>query len=206
MEIVESATQLILTARIGDGHISINGNNKAIARYSSVDEHYIKWKYNILNSYFSCGEVRSKDNSHGFNKDGIIYTVTTHASNEIYKYLVMSKIDIIDSLDYFGFMVYYFDDGSWHRNRKVMNLYCNSFNDEEVEHLRNKIFNLFGEKMCSKLWDIKKDGRKYPYLYIPKVVVNKIINTYKDYTKENIPTMLYKLGLPSQTIESQQKC
>ena len=39
---------------------------------------------------------------------------------------------------------------------------------------------------------------------IPKVVVGKIIDTYKDYTEQNIPTMLYKLGLPSQTIESQQ--
>lgn len=205
MEIIESATQLIITARIGDGHLHVTGNSvKAWARYSSIDKQYMEWKKRILDMKYDCGNVLLKDNSAGFNKKGIIYTIATKVDKKIYKYCIMPRTEIIDSLDYFGFMVYYFDDGSWHKGRKIMNLYCNSFNEEEIEHLRNKIFELFGEKLCSVLWDKKKDGRKYPYLYIPKAVVNKIITTYKDYTSNNISTMLYKLGLPSQTIESQQ--
>ena len=117
---------------------------------------------------------------------------------------MLDKVSVIDSLDYFGFMIYYFDDGAWHKNRKIMNLYCNSFNEVEVEHLRNKMFDLFGGKLPSVYCDKKKDGRKYPYLYIPKIMTEAIIDSYKYYVKDNIPSMLYKLGLPSQTTESQQ--
>ena len=119
----------------------------------------------------------------------------------------MSRIEIIDSLDYFGFLIYYFDDGSYHKSHDTMHIYCNSFTPEEVEHLKKSIYRLFPYKECRSRVDKKKDGRQYPYLYIPKDTTIEIVNYYRDFIANEplLHCMSYKLGVPSQTIKS-NKC
>lgn len=203
IEIKESVHQLFLTARIGDGYISVNNlHTKANITYSSIDENYMQYKHNLISKIYKCGNVTLKNNSAGFNKNGKIFVFYTYYNEDIYTYYIMSKVEIIKNLDYFGFLLYYLDDGSYHINANVMHLYCNSFNQDEVECLQYKIHDLFGGKLCSVLTDKKKDGRKYPYLYIRKTVVLNMIDAYQDYVRLNIPSMLYKFGSPSQTIES----
>ena len=85
-----------------------------------------------------------------------------------------------------------------------MHICCNAFNNLEVKCLKNKIYELFPIKLCSDRIDKKKDGRQYPYLYIPKMTSDFIREYYKDYVMFdcNLHSMAYKFGLPSQTIES----
>lgn len=117
----------------------------------------------------------------------------------------MSKETIIDNLDYFGYLMYYLDDGAYHKAHRTMHLYCNSFTDSEVDYLIQKIYELFPIKPCCKRVDKKKDGRSYPYLYVPVDTVKAIIAYYKDFMLNEplLHCMLYKLGLPPQTIEKQ---
>ena len=203
LNLEESAKQILLTAKIGDGCLVKQCKN-ANAHYMGVVEDYITYKHDLLAQSYKCSEVRLKDNSAGFNKNGIIYIFNTLVNKDITEVYNLSKLEIISQLDYFGFLIYFFDDGSYHKVRNTMHIYCNSFSSEEVEALKSKIFELFPYKICRDRWDIKKDGRKYPYLYIPRVTVEAIKDYYTDFVKSRplLHCMLYKLGTPPQTIES----
>lgn len=202
----ETAKQIILTAKIGDGHIRPTGK-WACAKYSSILEDYMIYKHNCLSKEFECSEVRLKDNSAGYSKRGTIYTLGVFSSPDILDVYNMSRIEVISQLDYFGFLIYYFDDGAYHKTRNTMHIYCNSFTSEEVEALVDKIYELFPYKRCSVRVDRKRDGREYPYLYVPRVTVDAIKDKYLDFVKNTplLHCMSYKLGLPSQTIEKQEK-
>lgn len=203
---MNKAEQIIMTAKIGDGCFITYGKNYCTA-YSSIKENYMHFKKKILeDDGFDCSKVTTGENK-GYNKNGIISKVCTHVDNRITKISTMTKIDVIDNLDYFGFLIYYLDDGAYHKSHNTMHLYCNSFTDDEVEHLKNTIYRLFPYKECRNRWDNKKNGNSYPYLYMPVDTVKKIVEYYKP-IMENEPLlfcMLYKMGLPSQTIKS-NKC
>lgn len=194
-----------MTAKIGDGHFSRWSKNSCVA-YSSILQDYMLYKKKILDSdNYPCNEVILKDNSAGYNKNGIIYCLYTAVDERITKIHDMPKLDIIDSLDYFGFLMYYFDDGSYHKAHNIMHIYCNSFTPEEVEHLKKSIYRLFPYKECRNRVDKKKNGKQYPYLYIPKDTTTMIVKYYKEFVLAEplLDCMAYKLGVPSQTIEKQ---
>ena len=205
--LIKDAEQLIMTARIGDGHVQTQAKNSCVA-YSSILQDYIQFKHDVLVAGgYACSDVKLRDNSAGYNKKGIIYYTSSHVDERINKYAQMPRIDIIKNLDYFGFLLYFFDDGAYHKAHATMHIYCNSFSTEEVIALKQTIFRLFPIKECRDRVDKKKDGRQYPYLYVPVDTVKEIIKYYKEFV-ENEPLlqcMLYKLGLPSQTIKS-NKC
>ena len=201
---IENAKQILLTARIGDGClIRQSETSNASANYMGIVEDYIQYKHDVLSESYSCSDVRLRDNSAGFNKNGIIYTFSVHTHPDITDIYSLSKIEIISQLDYFGFLIYFFDDGSYHKVRNTMHIYCNSFLPNEVEALKTKIFELFPYKLCRDRVDKKKDGRQYPYLYIPRVTVEGIKEYYTKFVKSKklLNCMLYKLGSPPQTIE-----
>lgn len=202
--------QLFLSSKIGDGHCYISKQNiNARITYMSVNKEYLQFKKSIIDSSdFTCSEIRVKDNSKGYNKQGIIYTLNVFTNPKLNGISNLSKLEVIKNLNYFGFLIYYLDDGSFHKCRKTMHIYCNSFSAEEVSALQDKVYELFPYKRCTVHIDKKVDGRAYPYLYVPRVTVEAIIRQYREFMLNNkfLHSMLYKLGLPSQTIESQQKC
>lgn len=204
----ESSKQILLTTKIGDGAFSqVSPTGKVSAMYSSILKDYMLYKQRVLSADYACGDVKLRDNSLGFNKNGIIYALSTHFDKHIAELSLYSKEKVIEMLDYFGYLVYYFDDGSYHKRAKTMHVYCNAFTDHEVDCLITKIFMMFGGKVPAKRIDRKRDGRAYPYIYIPVSTTREIVSCYKEFV-ENRPLlhcMLYKLGLPSQTIES-SKC
>lgn len=202
----ENVMQLLLTSRIGDGNIARNGKNMYIY-YSSVLQDYMLYKHKVISTEYPCADVKLKDNSKGYNKHGTIYYFSTYTNEKFNKLAEMSKETIIESLDYFGYLMYYLDDGAYHKAHRTMHLYCNSFTDSEVDRLIQKIYELFPIKPCRKRVDKKKDGRSYPYLYVPVDTVKAIIAYYKDFMLNEplLHCMLYKLGLPSQTIESNKR-
>ena len=115
----------------------------------------------------------------------------------------MSIDEILDSLDLHGLILYYLDDGSLHKRKHFMHIYCNCFNYDETEHLIDIIYKFFPIKRCSHRFDKKKDGRKFNYIYIPTAVAYEFsIVVYKFLVDNNISSLLYKAISPSQTIES----
>ena len=191
-----NAMQMFLTSRIGDGCCTVTANGASIV-YSSVLKDYMTYKHKIASEVVSCSNVAVTDNSAGFNKHGIIYHFRTRVHKDLGSIAKMSRLDVINKLDHFGFMLYYFDDGSYHKAHDTMHIYCNSFNAEEVEGLKHKIFELFPVKECRNRIDRKADGRQYPYLYVPKATTESIVNYYKDFviSEPLLHCMLYKLGL-----------
>lgn len=204
-EIVESSKQLIYEAKIGDGHITMpNLSGKSTVRYSSIYEDYMLYKHGIIGKDISCSDVKISNNSAGFNKRGVIYHFSSHVSEFIGSVWNCDIVDIINNLDYFGFLMYYFDDGPYHKRANTMHIYCNTFSEIEVDTLINKVYTLFPIKCPTKQVDRKKDGREYPYIYIPTTTTREIVKFYMDFVSNRplLHCMLYKLGSPSQTIEN----
>ena len=191
-----NAMQMFLTSRIGDGCCTATSNGAFIV-YSSILKDYMLYKHKIASAVVACGNVTGSDNSAGFNKKGIIYHFRTHVHKDLGRVAEMSRLDIIKKLDYFGFMLYYFDDGSYHKAHDTMHIYCNSFSADEVEELKHKIFELFPVKECRNRIDRKASGKQYPYLYVPKITTESIVNFYRDFVLNEplLHCMLYKLGL-----------
>lgn len=194
----DKATQLLLTGRIGDGHLYIDRKNKdASAKFFGIIEDYIKFKHDILTDYgIICSDVKGYVNKGAYKTDKLIYGLYVHTNPKITEVYKMDRLDVIKNLDYFGFLIYFLDDGSFHKKVKGANLYCNSFNAEEIEALREKIFELFPVKYSSVCVDRRKNGKCYPYLYIHKATTEAITNYYYQYMVDTneLHKLTYKLG------------
>ena len=107
----------------------------------------------------------------------------------------MQICDILHNLDKQGLVYYFLDDGTFHQKKHFGHLYCNTFSDEEVETLIDVFYKFYPQKRCSKRIDKKKDGRQYPYIYIPVVVMNEFReDIYNFLTENDIVSLKYKIG------------
>ena len=107
----------------------------------------------------------------------------------------MSTIEILHKLDIQGLVYYFLDDGTYHQRKHFGHLYCNTFSDDEVEVLIDVLYKFYPQKRCTKRFDRKKDGRQYPYIYIPVVVMNEFKKDIKNFLEENnIDSLMYKVG------------
>ena len=80
-KIIESAKQIIITARIGDGCIyAPHKTGVSTAYYSSILKNYMLYKHDIISKEFKCCDVKIRDNSGGYNKHGMIYYFQTLVS------------------------------------------------------------------------------------------------------------------------------
>lgn len=196
--------QLLLSLRLGDGSF-ITQNKTENKNYhvitSSINKDYIEYKRNVLeqNGIF----VRSMKCSSGYKKSSQIFGISTRISKEISIVGNLSMTDCINNLDMTGLIMLYLDDGSLHKNKRTMHLYCNSFKDDDVLALVEKIHELLPQKSVSVYFDRKRDGRVFPYLYFPRCVVDTLNIYVRDFLiQNNINSLLYKTFLPSQTVES----
>lgn len=196
--------QLLLSLRLGDGSF-ITQNKTENKNYhvitSSINKDYIEYKRNVLeqNGIF----VRSMKCSSGYKKSSQIFGISTRISKEISIVGNLSITDCINNLDMTGLIMLYLDDGSLHKNKHTMHLYCNSFKDGDVLALVEKIHELLPQKSVSVYFDRKRDGRVFPYLYFPRCVVDTLNIYVRDFLiQNNINSLLYKTFLPSQTVES----
>lgn len=195
--------QLLLSAKIGDGcyykgRSNVNYNLGFVQK--GLD--YITHKKNVLEqSGLKTGELRKVYS--GYKKDAFSYNFWTRADKIFTEIAEMPLKNILAELDKQGLIYYYLDDGSYHKSKNTLHLYCNTFTDEEALYLADIIYKLYPIKKCSLYHDRKKDGRCFPYLYIPFVTAKEFLKDVKEFlVSNNINSMLYKVGLPPQTIES----
>lgn len=201
-------TQLLYSAHIGDGCYVKNSTGEKFGyvsyclNYISYDLRYLTYKRDLfITNGFSCSNYRITCS--GYKKNSFGFNFSVRSFGELNKVGAMSKIDVISRLNKFGLIIYYLDDGSYHQKRNFGHLYCNDFTPEEVDSLVEKVYELYPIKKCAIRLDRKKDGREYPYLYIPVSTMKVFKEDVFSFLKRNrLNSLYYKAGLPSQTIEN----
>lgn len=193
--------QLLYSGKLGDGCIVRQSpTSNASILFNTINMDYLVHKKCIL-------EQNDISTSHitygtsGYKKGRLIPRFSSRVDERITKVANMSKLECIKALDKQGLIYLFLDDGSLHKHKLFGNIYCNSFNDEEIQALIDKIYELYPGTRCSKLYDRKKDGRVYPYISIKKVTMfDFLIDIRKFVEKYDIQDMFYKAGIPSTTI------
>lgn len=191
--------QLLYSGKLGDGCL-VHRAKTSVIIFSSKCLNYLVHKKLIL----EINGIRTSNITYG--KSGYtgrydIARFSSYSDLRIENVYDMSKCTCIKNLNKLGLIYLFLDDGSLHKKAKTGHIYCNSFTDEEVEVLIDKIWELYPIKRCSKLYDKKKDGRCYPYIYISKYTMKEFVkDVAKFVTYYNITDMFYKADLPSTTI------
>lgn len=156
--------QILLSGYFGDGHITITENNKGIFTTNSVCREYIEFKKDLLENLI-IGSIREKVNL-GF-KRNTIYEIGSIRSDNIrviYNLSIEKKLELLDDL---GLALWFYDDGSLHKNYYFYNLNTHSF--DEYTHYNILVPYFESKGLHPKvLRDKKKDGREFCYLYFGK--------------------------------------
>lgn len=186
---------IILSGKIGDGCIYKNNNEQKDFNISfvSINLDYLSYKRDTLIKFVKCSHIRTQKS--GYKEGNISYTFATHKSSKVTQVANMTIEEVIANLTKESLTIYYLDDGTYHQKKHFMHLYCNEFTEEQANMLADKIFSLYPIKRPNLRWDKKKDGRKYPYLYIPVATANEIKRDVESFLEVNeIYSLMYKVG------------
>ena len=190
--------ELIVGSILGDAcicrhHEGIN-SCRFLENHSIKQLEYLKWKKNILNNFVSQDIYiydNSKNNSYG---DGLGCSLTTVLHKEFIKYREKfykedkKKIPEDFELSTLSLFTWFCDDGSVHKNGRLSYIgafHTEGYSKEEVEILRNKLFEIFDIdtfviKSRKKYFVIRLNGKNY----------KKLCGIIKKYI---IPSMSYKI-------------
>lgn len=196
--------QLLLSLKIGDGCF-VNQRKVGRPTYrvmcNSINYDYVDYKANVLNKFGIDVKFYTKCSGYGSTK--LQRAFNTHVEPEITIVGRMTIEQILSDLDLSGLILYYLDDGSLHKNKHFMNLYCNSFTYEQTEQLIDVLYKFFPMQRCKHSVEHKKDGRNFNYVYIPVCVAREFSVHIREFLiQNNIDSLLYKTISPSQTIEN----
>jgi len=188
---------LYINAKLGDGCIRKGETNKYHQlSFSGTEETWIRYKHQLSETTTKFCNQEQSPNAYGKKR---IYRFTTSPSPMAEYYSQITIIDLISQMTIKDLIALYFDDGSWHKGKHIMNLYTNSLTIEENERLILKIHELLGYSP-KMIFDRKKDGRQYPYLYFPRMLVKEFIPHINEFINETgLVCFLYKIGLSEMT-------
>ena len=195
-EFSDSLMQLLYSLRLGDGGF-VTQSERTLNYYlmvSSVSSQYLVFKKTMLES----GGVVTrplKEAKSGYKSSSVVYRFETRNHTLISAVARMSVKDVVTSLDKEGLALYFLDDGTFHQRKHFGHLYCNTFNSDEVNTLIEVMFKFYPMKRCAIRYDRKKDGREYPYIYIPVPVMAEFKKDVKAVIdKYGLTDYLYKTG------------
>ena len=193
-------SQLLYSLKLGDGCFVTqckDENNPKPNYYlmaTSINLDYISHKKSQLDKLGVTTQPLHTGKS-GYKDTSIIYSFGTRNHYLISVVGNMRTIDILNSLNVEGLIYLFLDDGTYHQKKHFGHIYCNTFSDEEVETLIDVIYKFYPQKRCVKRIDRKKDGRQYPYIYIPVAVMNEFKKDIQQFLEENnISSLKYKVG------------
>jgi hypothetical protein len=194
---------IILNAKLGDGTIVHQGHVNCYMGFTSKCMDVLCYKRDLAGGY---SPTNFRDVPSGYKDGAVSRTFTTRSHVDITEMYYTSYEECIDMLTKEDLALWYLDDGSLHKHKKFMHLYCNMFSEEEALKLADKIYSMYPIKKPSVRWDKKKDGREYVYLYIPAPTAREFGKDVLSLIEENqLYSMLYKvqvLDAPSTTIET----
>lgn len=169
--------QVFLTALLGDGCICTSKSNSTYYFTNCKFEEYIDFKRNLLGN-LSCNKGFLERN--GYSQTPI-FTLHSKSNKALEAIKKMDLKDVINKLDDLGIALWFYDDGSLHKNKLFYNLNTHTFSKEVQEEIFIPSFNKLG--IFPKITiERKKDGRIFYYLRIGKfdgaIKVSKILEKY----------------------------
>lgn len=153
--------QFYISSFLGDGCVIKTNQTIKISTNCKYEE-YLKFKMKLLGMNKDIGYIE-----HNGYENAHIYTLYVGV-NEVFDELHCKPIeDLVGMLDELGIALWFYDDGSLHKRCLFYNLNTHAF----PEDVQREVFIPFFEKLGCKpriLYDRKKDGREFPYLFFPK--------------------------------------
>lgn len=198
-------SQVAKNAKLGDGCVVKGASNvNACIKFISTDLSYLLLKRDKCEKEgFSTGQIGTQKSGYGGAKT--IYKFDTHVDPRITEVYEANLSDLIISLDKEDLILWYLDDGSWHKTRHTMHLYSNMLDDKETQLLIKQIARLYEVEPRPRK-DRKQDGREFNYLYFPRDLVRLFRPDVEEYIeRNNLGTMYYKVGGTSYEDKPQAK-
>lgn len=171
--------QVLLTGKFGDGCLStpITKNSNSNYTTNCIHKEYLEYKKELLGDLaFNIYNV----DKNGFAQKPIFY-LTTHKDERITKLKNLDLESSINFMDDLGLALWFYDDGSLHKEKLFYNLNTQAFSKE----INGDLFIPFLKKFNIKakvLPERKKDGRIFYYLTIGKFngayEISTILNKY----------------------------
>lgn len=182
---------ITLNALFGDGCATLMKSGNVCLKFSSSCKQLIEYKTTLLGS-----KVHSRNQDpRAWGKKLMYFTSLTVPA------FCMDKATRIKDITMSDFILWYLDDGSYHKSRHFMNLCSHALGYELnlilQKHLQDKL------KIKSTVAsERKKDGRVFYYLYISTRSVRFLKPLIREFIlTQGITEMLYKIGEASETIE-----
>jgi len=159
--------QILIGTTLGDGHITANG------KFSTGCKHkeWVDYKMSILKDYMP---KYSYLETNGFSPNPY-HRFDLHVHEDTKLIGQMGVKELCDNLDELGLAVWFYDDGSLHKNNLFYNLNTHSYTQKEHDKYIIPCLNSFGIK-AKTLLERKADGRIFTYTWIPKTLGAQIVN------------------------------
>lgn len=196
INLTEPELQLCLSLYLGDGSFvkqTVNGNYGI--HTSCIYKESLNFKKSLVTNLIT-SDIKEVENN-GYKKGGRIFKMHFHSNPEISKVFNLSLSEKVHLLNDLGLALWFYDDGSLHKDKLFYNLNTHAFTvEDQLEMLEVlKKFSIYG-KITS---ETKKDGRKFFYIAVSKYSGSfEIANIL---TKYKINEMSYKLW-SSETIQT----
>lgn len=173
--------------RIADSSVN------AFVNFVSTDKGWLDYKLELCrNEGIVVTSIGTQKSGYGGKKT--IYKFSSRVNQKLTEVYRSEIDDIIKDLDELDLIMWFVDDGSWHKKKRTMHLYCNMLDDREVELLSDKIEEMFGIRPTKRI-DRKRDGREFNYLYFPRKLVALFRPLLKDFLISiGLESLYYKFG------------
>jgi len=193
--------QVIIGGLLGDLHCRVNTTSKNACLeggHCFRQKEYLLWKINLIQR-LGCKIRKTKINTYLYQSRNF-KTLNRYIHlfyNKGFKYITRPVLNLLDD---FGLLIWYLDDGHYHKRDKNIRLCTNGFSFEEQQTIKDWFIEKYNIK--PKIHK-NKNPKNYPgkvwyYLYFTVYDTKKLINIFK---KFEIPDcMKYKLGLSHSTI------
>ena len=163
-DLTNQEVQLIASSYFGDGYFKkpIGDYNMSIT-LGCVHKDYLTYKESLCKNLITT-DIKNTDNSLGYNKKGRIYKLricSCGAITEFYDLPLYKKLSLLDEL---GVAMWFYDDGSLHKNKYFYNLSTHSFTLKEQMCILRILKRFDIDAVLTK--EVKKDGREFTYLRI----------------------------------------
>jgi len=167
--------QVLIGSILGDGHFSKTHHFSTGCKFKG----YVIYKRNILK------EFTTKKWYYFIKKNGYSETpyhkLTLLKNKDVTNICTLPLKKLLEELDEFGLAIWFYDDGSLHKDKLFYNLNTHSFSKKEHEKYLLPALIKFGITPTLTS-ETKKDGRKFWYIRINKKggaeIINKVLKKY----------------------------
>lgn len=191
--------QVLISGKFGDGCFSTPKTATSNSSFytNCIHKEYIEYKRQLLGNISS--EIKECTNK-GF-KEGIIYKIYTPAIPGITYVRNLSIEEALNKLDTLGIALWFYDDGSLHKDKLFYNLNTQAFSEEVNRDLFVPFLEKFNIRATPTI-ERKKDGKEFWYLRIGKY--NGACEIASILSKHYVDCFNYKIW-SSETIQKWSK-